>query len=107
MSEATSEFVRENLWDLLVEAETKAAERGRQIDTIAADRCTACGRKVGANGLLVEVDTGGNVILPGSPLAGTEASQGWWEIGSECAKRVLTAAERKQVRAAMKAEVAS
>lgn len=104
MSEMTApEFQRENLWTIMIESENKAAARGRQIDTLSADRCTACGRKVADNALLVEVDTGGNVILPGSPLSGTDASQGFWEIGPECAKKVLTADERKAVRLAAEA----
>ena len=98
-----SEWERENLWSIMNDAEDRARERGRTIDTLPADRCTACGRKLAPNRLLVEVDTGGNVILPGSRLSGDDAaSQGYWEIGPECAKRVLTRDEIKQVRKAMK-----
>lgn len=101
MSETTT-WTRENLWKIHADAERKAEERGRWLNE-GEGFCTACGRKVGASVLVVEVSIDGDVILPGDPRSGGMDSQGCWDLGSECAKRVLTADERKMIRAAAKA----
>lgn len=88
----------ENLWTIHAEAIRKAEARGRDLPE-GEGHCTACGRKVGASVLLVEVSVGGDVILPGDPRANGPDSQGYWELGSECAKRVLTPEQIKAVRA--------
>ena len=45
--------------------------------------CIQCGRKVGKNAYLVNVSTGGAVLHP----AREADSQGFWNIGRECAKK--------------------
>jgi hypothetical protein len=44
--------------------------------------CIQCGRKTGKNAYLVNVSTGGEVLHPASEAT----SQGFWNIGRECAK---------------------
>ena len=44
--------------------------------------CIQCGRKTGKNAYLVNVSTGGAVLHPASEAY----SQGFWNIGRECAK---------------------
>jgi hypothetical protein len=44
--------------------------------------CIQCGRKTGKNAYRVNVSTGGEVLHPASEAE----SQGFWDIGSECAK---------------------
>lgn len=45
--------------------------------------CIKCGRKVGKNAWMVHVSIYGEIL--DQNYAGLE-SQGWWAIGSECAK---------------------
>jgi hypothetical protein len=44
--------------------------------------CIQCGRKTGKNAYLVNVSTSGAVLHPASEAD----SQGFWQIGRECAK---------------------
>ena len=44
--------------------------------------CIQCGRKTGKNAYLVNVSTAGELLHPASEAE----SQGFWNIGSECAK---------------------
>ena len=48
------------------------------------DHCFVCGRKLGKNAYHFEVNTGWQIIVPGSDEAN---SQGGFPIGSECAKK--------------------
>lgn len=99
----TPEFVRENLWTIHAAARDSYEDRGRVFpaDTDAnGERCVACGRKIGKSVLTVEVHVDGYVILPGDPASGTIDSQGEWNLGSECSKRVLTRDEIATIRAA-------
>jgi hypothetical protein len=45
--------------------------------------CIQCGRKTGKNAYLVNVSTSGAVLHPASEAD----SQGFWHIGTECAKK--------------------
>lgn len=47
------------------------------------DYCVQCGRKTGKNAFWVHVSTSGAIIHPASEAD----SQGFWAIGSECAKK--------------------
>ena len=44
--------------------------------------CVQCGRKVGKKSYMVHVSTSGTIIH----LASEASSQGFWPVGSECAK---------------------
>jgi len=52
--------------------------------------CCICGKKVGKGSALVHMDTSGNIIPPLKEGQNEEDvdSQGCWDIGSECLKRV-------------------
>ena len=97
----STDFQPESLWAINAEAHRKAEANGRFLDD-SVGRCMACGRKV-TNGLAVEVAISGYVIPLGDPRSGTDESQGWWDIGPECIRRVLSPEQRKALRAAQKA----
>lgn len=95
------EWTRENLWSIYAAAEAKAEQRGRRFLGGEPGHCTACGRAVGASVLIVAVHIDGHVITPDDPMHGDQTHphyQGTWELGRECAKRVLTAAEIRVIR---------
>lgn len=95
MSDTT--FTPENLWQIKNDAEARYEARGTTFPE-ADDRCTACGRRLGKNPIMVEVSIDGTVILPGDPASEGPESQGWWNLGSECVKRVLSPAQIKAQR---------
>lgn len=45
--------------------------------------CIQCGHKTGKNAYLVNVSTSGEVLHPASEAG----SQGFWNVGRECAKK--------------------
>lgn len=98
---STPAWIRENVWDLHHAARLRYEDRGQWFphDVDPTNRCAVCGRKVGTSVLWAEVSVGGDVILPGDERSNGLDSQGWWALGSECAKRVLTRDEIKMVRA--------
>jgi hypothetical protein len=51
------------------------------------DSCVQCGRKTGKNPYRVHVSTGGAILHPASDADGGIVSQGFWAVGSECAKK--------------------
>lgn len=61
-----------------------AAPSNRKALDSYEDFCTECGRKLGANPLYFEVNTGWEVIVPGSDEAN---SQGCFPIGQTCADK--------------------
>jgi len=99
-------FVREDLWKINYAAEERAHNNGRAFRALDDGYCTACGRQLGKSPLTVNVHVDGHVILPDDPMYGDFTNplfQGTWEIGPECAKRVMTADEIKSVREANRA----
>lgn len=50
-----------------------------------SNSCVLCGRTIGKNPWYVQQSTGGTILAPN--YEGPE-SQGFWEIGSECAKKI-------------------
>jgi hypothetical protein len=49
---------------------------------VGDDYCTVCGRKMGKNGFFVHLGFGAQIL----PVNFEGDSQGFWPIGSECAK---------------------
>lgn len=88
-----------DLWSIRNAAEDRYPKRFAEDGTSAA-RCTACGRKLAAKHLVVEVDIFGRVILPGDPRSEGPDSQGSWDIGPECVKQVLSPEQVRLVREA-------
>lgn len=91
----TPEFQPENLWRINSEAEERANRSGREFAAGDPGHCTACGRKTKPDALVVEVSIDGLVMRYDDPASGTDESQGWWTLGPECAKRVMSLADRK------------
>ena len=52
----------------------------------SVERCSVCGRKLGANPFYVEVHNGGDLVEFGKGVH-DGGYQGCWAIGSECAKK--------------------
>jgi len=48
------------------------------------DSCCVCGRIVGKNSFYVQLSIDGTILAPDYE---GEESQGFWEVGSECAKK--------------------
>lgn len=52
--------------------------------------CAVCARKVGKNSWFVHLATTGAILHPASDGDGGQVSQGFWAVGSECAKKFET-----------------
>jgi hypothetical protein len=46
--------------------------------------CIQCGRKTGKHAFAVHLSNGGTILLPNTE---DSSSQGYWFVGSECAKK--------------------
>lgn len=102
-------MTKTDLWSISNAAEERARANGRAFRNYDDGFCTACGRKLGANPLTVQVHVSGQVILPSDPLfndVNSPVFQGTWEIGPECAKKVMTPAQIAEVRAELDAAAA-
>lgn len=51
------------------------------------DACAVCARKVGKNSWFVHLSISGNILHPASDADAGQVSQGFWPVGSECAKK--------------------
>lgn len=60
---------------------------GDYVNGLNDDACCQCGRKVGQNSWWVHLSIAGAVLDPNSPVEGDPQSQGFWSVGSECAKK--------------------
>lgn len=60
------------------------AEPAPNANQMTGEYCIQCGRKTGKNALMINVSTHGTIL----PVNQTRDSQGFWAIGSECAKKI-------------------
>jgi hypothetical protein len=60
---------------------------GDFVNGLNDNACCQCGRKVGKNSWLVHLSIAGAVLHPASDGDGGTISQGFWPVGSECAKK--------------------
>ena len=60
---------------------------GDYVNGLNDDACCQCGRKVGKNSWLVQLSIAGAILDPKSEVEGNPESQGYWAVGSECAKK--------------------
>jgi len=52
----------------------------------SSNQCCLCGKKIGKNSRLVQYLTNGNIVSTDQEM---ENSQGFFPIGSECAKKLI------------------
>jgi hypothetical protein len=71
------------MYQLQAGDEINWAEPAPNANEMTGEYCIQCGRKTGKNALMVNVSTRGTIL----PISQTEDSQGFWAVGSECAKR--------------------
>lgn len=60
---------------------------GDYVNGLNDNACAQCGRKVGKNSYWVHLSIAGAILHPASDADKGTISQGFWQVGSECAKK--------------------
>ena len=60
---------------------------GDYVNGLNDNACCQCGRKTGKNSWFVQLSIYGAILSPKSAVEGNPESQGYWAVGSECAKK--------------------
>lgn len=72
---------------LTIESYVGWAEPKANVDA-SDDYCVVCGKKMGKNGFMIHLSIDGTLLDPTkSSEEFNGESQGYWNVGSECAKR--------------------
>lgn len=76
-----------------LQADSATMDRNRSRHTVSAiDECFLCGRglteKARDNGWSIHLHVDGTLIPNGQDVGDEHGSQGWFPVGSECAKRI-------------------
>jgi hypothetical protein len=60
---------------------------GDYVNGLNDNACCQCGRKTGKNSWFVQLSIYGAILDPKIAVEGNPKSQGYWAVGSECAKK--------------------